>query len=68
MLNLRLEREYSLVFSLSIGPHTLTVPSSEELANIPGSLEFQWTQLTVLVCPSNAYIGISLFKCQIYTL
>lgn len=50
------------------GPQILTVPSSDALASMPGTLGFQWTQFTVRLWPSNTVIGISRRTCQIYTL
>lgn len=53
---------------LVTGPHIRTVPSSLDEAIIVGSLGFQLTQFTVLVCPLSTATGFSRFECQMYTL
>ena len=53
---------------LVTGPHIRTVPSSLDEAIIVGSLGFQLTQFTVLVCPLRTATGFSRFECQMYTL
>jgi len=53
---------------LVTGPHIRTVPSSLDDAIIVGSLGFQLTQFTVLVCPLSTATGFSRFECQMYNL
>ena len=46
------------------GPQILTVLSSDTLAIIEGFVGFQWTQLTVCLCPSNRQMGFSSLICH----
>lgn len=67
LLELLLEEDTDGLGTLSFGPHTRIVKSSETETNICGYTGFQDTQLTVRVWPVSVAIGISFLMCQMYT-
>jgi len=60
--------ERLVVLLAAAGPQIRTVVSSDALAIMSGSRGFQWTQLTVRVCPSSVTSGCSCLMCHTYTL